>query len=146
MNARHCQVEDELLDALERGFVSTELEEHLAACPGCSELRQVAGALLDDRAQAIMAAPIPSAATMWWRMQVRHRQEAEATARRSLLAGQAVTLAVVIALLISFFGTDIALEARQMITAIRLSTPILMALGTWIIAAPIAGWVALRQK
>ena len=146
MNEERCLCEDELLDALGRGFVGAEMEVHVASCSSCRELRTVAGTLLDDRARAMMEAPVPSAGTMWWRMRVRQRQETEATARRSLLIGQAVTLVVAIALVISFFGTDLALTVRHMVVTIRLSTPLLLALLTWILIAPIAGWVAVRQK
>lgn len=146
MSAERCPREDELLDALGRGFVGAELETHVAACTSCSELRIVAHALLDDRAHAMTEAPVPSAGTMWWRMRVRQRQEAEARARQSLLIGQAVTLTIAFALVIAFFGTDLAVTLRHLIATIRLSTPLLLALATWILLAPIAGWVAIRQK
>jgi hypothetical protein len=32
------------------------------------------------------------------------------------------------------------------IASIKLSTPLLLAVAIWVIAAPIAGWVLLRQK
>ncbi|HKO55414.1 MAG TPA: hypothetical protein VJ276_06010 [Thermoanaerobaculia bacterium] len=142
----NCHREDELLDALGRGFVGPELEAHVASCEACRELRAVAGALLDDRAVAIMEAPVPSAWTMWWRLRARERQEAEARGRRSLLIGQAMTLMVAIALVLSFFGSDLRFELRNLITTVRLSTPLLLALGTWLLLAPIAGWVAIRQR
>lgn len=142
----NCAREQELLDALGRGFVGAELDSHVTACASCSELRLVAGALLDDRAEAMLEAPIPSAGTMWWRMHVRRRQEAQATARRSLLIGQAATLVIALALVASFFGADITFAVKNMISTIRLSTPLLLALATWLLGAPIAGWVALRQK
>ena len=141
-----CQREDELLDALGRGFVGPELTAHVDQCPSCSELRLVAGAVLDDRRQAFTEAPLPSSGTMLWRMKMRHRQEAEATARRSLLIGQAATLAIAITLLVAIFGTNLAGEAAQVIAAIRVSTPLLFTLATWALVAPIAGYVALRQK
>jgi hypothetical protein len=141
-----CPREDELLDALGRAFVGAELESHIASCAWCSELRLVAGALLDDRAEAMIEAPIPSAGTMWWRMRVRQRHEAQATARRSLLIGQAATLLIALTLVISFFGADVAFAVRNVIATIRVSTPLLLALATWVLVAPIAGWVALRQK
>lgn len=149
MNGQVCAREQELLDALGRGFVGAELESHVASCGDCGELRLVAGALLDDRAQAMFEAPVPSAGTMWFRMQLRLRQEATATARRSLLIGQAATLAVAMALLVWFFGTDIAVEAKEMrelVATIRVSTAVLIALATWAILAPLASWVAVRQK
>jgi predicted anti-sigma-YlaC factor YlaD len=146
MSAERCVREDDLLDALERAFIGAELEAHVASCASCSELRLVAGALLDDRAQAMIEAPIPSAGTMWWRMRVRRRHEAQATARRSLLIGQAATLVIALALVVSFFGTDVAFAVKNVIATIRVSTPLLLALATWVLVAPIAGWVALRQK
>jgi hypothetical protein len=141
-----CPREDELLDALERRFVGAELDGHVAACASCSELRLLAGALLDDRAAAMLEAPVPSAGTMWLRMRVRRRHDAEATARRSLLIGQAATLLVALVLVVAFFRVDLAAGVRQLIATIQLSTPLLFALATWVLAAPIAGWVAIRQK
>lgn len=144
-----CPREDELLDALERGYVGPELAAHTASCPTCGELRGVAGALLDERAAAMLEAPIPSAGAMWWRMQLRHRQEAEAAARRSMLIGQAATLAVAIALMISFFGTDLAVVVRQLIAMVRLSAPLLLVIAMWtlaIVGPIVGGWVAVRQR
>lgn len=146
MSAQVCPREDELLGALERGFVGPELEAHAVTCAACGELRLVAGALLDDRGVAVTEAPIPAAGGVWWRMRMRHRREAEATARRSLLIGQAVTLAVAMSLVVVFFGTEITAGFRDAITTIRLSTPLLLVVAAWALIAPIAGWVAIRQK
>ena len=141
-----CPREDELLDSLGRGLVGPELESHVLSCASCSELRLVAGSLLDDRAQAVIEAPVPSAATMLWRIRVRQRHEAQATARRSLLIGQAVTVLIAIALVGALFGTDVAGSVKSLATSIKFSTPLLLGLTAWIVAAPIAGWVAIRQK
>ena len=146
MSAERCQREDELLESLGRNFVGPELESHVAACTSCSELRLVAGALLDDRVQAISEAHVPSSGTMWWRMRVRFRLEMEARARRSLYIGQAATLLVAIALVVSFFGSDVAAEVRQLVATVHISTPLLLIAATWALAVPIAGWVAIRQK
>jgi predicted anti-sigma-YlaC factor YlaD len=146
MNAHRCPREDELLDACGRGFIGAELAAHVEECSSCHEIHLVVGALLDERVQAITEAPVPSAGTMRWRMQIRHQQEAQATARRSLLVGQAMTLAVAIALLVWLFGPDVRVGVREVIASIRLSTPLLVALATWLIFGPIAGYVAIRQK
>lgn len=146
MSAALCPREDELLDALGRGFVAPDLDEHVACCLSCSELRSVAGALLDEHVEAMLKAPVPSAATMWWRIRMRERQEATARARRSLLIGQAATLTIAVALIAAFFGSDLAEGVRHMATTIRLSTPLLLAAATWALVAPIAGWVTIRQK
>ena len=146
MSVNRCEREDELLEALERAFVDPDLAAHVGGCAACAELQLVAGALLDDRRYAVAEAVVPSAGTMWWRMLVRHRYEAEAAARRSLLIGQAVTLVVAMGLIGLFFGTDLIVEVRKIAASIRVSTPLLLALATWILVGPIAGWVAIRQK
>lgn len=144
--ANTCPREDELLDALGAGFIGEELESHIASCAACRELRLVAGALLDESVQAVTEAALPSSGTMLWRMQMRRRQEAQATARRSLLIGQAVTLAAAIALVFTLLGGTLAGEAVNVITSIRLSPPLLLAVAIWLLAAPIAGWMLIRQK
>ena len=145
MSRPPCEREGELLSALGRGFVAAELEAHAADCPACGELRLVAGALLDERVQAIAEAPVPAAGTMWWRMRVRQRQEAAARARRSLLVGQAATLAIALALVVSFFGGEVADGLRHMAATVRLGTPLLVALAAGAVLVPLAGWAALRQ-
>jgi hypothetical protein len=144
-----CRREDELLDALGRGYVGAELHAHVATCDACTELQSVAGALLDERVLATAEATLPSAGTIWWRMQMRHRQETQSMARRSLLVGQAVTLAVALTLAIAIFGSQFADEMREGVTAltsIRLSTPLLLLIATWALIAPIGGYIAIRQK
>lgn len=144
--ANPCPREDELLDALGAGFIGEELESHIATCAACRELRLVAAALLDERVQAVTEAALPSSGTMLWRMQMRRRQEAQSTARRSLLIGQAVTLAAAVVLVFTLLGGTLAGEAMNVIASIRLSTPLLLAVAIWLLAAPIAGWLLLRQK
>ncbi|HET8797891.1 MAG TPA: hypothetical protein VFO89_09390 [Thermoanaerobaculia bacterium] len=147
-----CARENELLDALGRGFVGDELEAHAAGCEACRELRDVAGALLDDRAQTIAEAPVPGAGTMWWRMQLRHRQEAQAVARRSLLIGQAVTLVIAVSAAIAIFGSFFASEVQSAIASLPalasmpLGIPLLLLLAVWALLAPIGGYLAIRQK
>ena len=145
-NANACPREDELLDALGAGFIGQELESHIATCAECGELRLVAGALLDERIQAVTEAALPSSGTMLWRMQMRRRHEAQETARRSLLIGQAVTLAIAVALVFLLLGGDLLGEVVNVIASIKLSKPLLLAVAAWLLAAPVAGWVLLRQK
>jgi predicted anti-sigma-YlaC factor YlaD len=145
-DANVCPREDELLDALGAGFIGEELESHIATCAACGELRLVAGALLDERVQAVTEAALPSSGTMLWRMQMRRRQEAQSAARRSLLIGQAVTLAAAVVLVFTLLGGTLAGEAVNVIASIRLSPPLLLAVAIWLLAAPIAGWMLIRQK
>lgn len=146
MSADRCLREDELLDALARGFVPADLGEHVVDCLLCSELQRVAAAVLDDRVHAMAEAPVPSAATMWWRVQSRERQMAQARARRSLLIGQAATLSVAVALTLALFGSDVVTSVAAMISAIHLSTPLLLVIGTALLLAPVGGWVAITER
>lgn len=144
-----CPREPELLDALGRGFVGPDLETHAAGCPECGETYAVASAFLDDRAAAVAEAPVPASGTMWWRMRIRQRRDAEERARRSLLVGQAATLSIALALVLALFGAEIVSGLRAMAAAVRVSTPLLVALGTLLAAlviAPVAGWLALRER
>jgi hypothetical protein len=141
-----CIRENDLLDALGRGFVGSELSSHVAACESCTELQTVAGALLYDRAQAITTAAIPSAGTMWWRMQLRLRQETESAAQRSLLIGQAATLAVAIVLMFALFGADVAVGVRDAVASIHLTTRLVLFVAVPLVLAPLAGWVAVRTR
>ena len=145
-DAAPCARESELLAALGRGFLDADLLAHLQSCAACRELRLVAGALLEDRASTVAAAPVPGGGTMWWRMQVRHRQEARAAARRALLVGQALTVAVAAALLVTLLGTEVTQGVRQMVTAVRIDYPLLLPLAGLLLAVPIGGWLAVRQK
>jgi hypothetical protein len=141
-----CGREDELLDALGRGLVGGELEAHVEQCAACSDLRLVAGALLGDRTDAMREAAVPSSASMWWRMQMRYRQDVAKATTRSLLIGQALTLALAIGLTALIFGGEVTGAVRHLATSINVSTPILLAIATTIVAAPFAGYVASRSK
>ncbi len=156
MNATQCHRENELLDALGSGYVGAELAMHVAECVSCSELHLVAGALLNEKVQAAAEAPVPASGTMWWRMQLRRRQEAQAAARRTLVVGQAMTLSVAIGLVVAFFGSELMSGVRASFSSMPFSMPsiqftmpsmvLLVVLGSWLLIAPIAGWVAMRQK
>lgn len=150
MSAGTCPREPELLAALGRGFVGPELAAHAAECPGCADLHAVASAVLDDRARAIAEAPVPSSGTMWWRMRLRQRREAEERARRSLWIGQAATLSIAVALVITLFGAEAVAVLRHLATTLRLGNPIVLALAILLAAGavltPVAGWLALRRR
>ena len=145
MSVSTCRFEDELLDAIGRGFVNAELTAHIDGCESCRELHVVAGAVLDDRREAMVEAAVPNSGTMWWRMQVRLRQEAQAAARRALLIGQAATILIAVALTASLFGVEITTGVRDVVANVELSTGMLVVLTASLLLAPIAGWVAVRQ-
>lgn len=124
----NCARENELLDALERGYVGSELTEHVAACESCRELRDVAGALLDDREIAMRDAHVPSAGAMWFRLRLRARQDAEATGRRALVVGQFATVAIALTLVVTFFGSEVRELVRGHTPVVAVVAAMLLAL------------------
>lgn len=141
-----CPREPELTAALARGFVPPEVAAHAAACPACAELHALAAALLDEGREAIAEAPVPAAGTTWWRLRLRHRHDAAARARRTLLVGQAATVAAAIALAVVFFGAELAALGRTAAAGAGLGavvgTPGLIAVAA---AAALAAWAVRRR-
>jgi hypothetical protein len=95
-----CTREDDVLEALTSGrwpeHAAEELHLHVAGCQVCTDLVDVAGALLAERGEIAPDAQIPSSAVMWWRAQMRARQEAARDAARPITIAQmaAVTIAL----------------------------------------------------
>lgn len=146
--SRQCARETDLLDALQAGYVTAELSHHLKACADCRELESVAAALLDDRATNLSEARIPSSGTMWWRMQIRLRGDAETRTRRALVIGQGLTILVALGLIVTLLGDWLLPGITSPFSGISLTTPIvtLVVLAVLaLVAVPVAGWIAVHR-
>jgi hypothetical protein len=75
-----------------------ELRSHAAGCAVCREVAEVAGMLRDDQTAALHDARIPSAAHVWWRSQIRVRQEAVRTVSRPMTVVQGIGAATAVGL------------------------------------------------
>ena len=75
-----CQREQEVLEAVSCGRwpeqCSEELRTHISDCSICKDVLEVAIALHADRNAVHPMAQIPSADLVWWRSELRARQEA----------------------------------------------------------------------
>ena len=84
-----CAAEAEVVVSINEGrwpeAISPDLRRHVLSCADCREVTEVAAALLDDRLGDEPQVEVPSAASVWWRMQMRLRREQwiEATRRVS---------------------------------------------------------------
>ena len=80
MKATECLRENEVLEAVTCGrwpaACPSELRSHVAECVFCSDVLEVALALHQDREAAQQDANLPSAGLVWWRAELRARQEA----------------------------------------------------------------------
>ena len=105
MKTIDCIREDDVLDALtsERwpDRVSDELRHHVSSCQVCADLVAVVRPILGDGDVPVPEPRIPSSAVMWWRAQMRGRQEAAREAARPITVAQAIATVCVVVLLAS---------------------------------------------
>ena len=164
-----CQFEQELLDSVAAhrwpGSADAALRDHVAGCELCTDVAEIAGAFFDDRECARVEAVVPSASAVWWRAQIRAREEAARTATRPLLVVQAIAtiIAAVVAIALApaastwIRGSLAALGAAEvwslprtvdvswMLGAAVYTTLPLLAAGVWVVLAPVVVYLALDE-
>jgi hypothetical protein len=98
-----CAREREVTELLHRGYwpdaCSAELRAHVEACRVCSDLVVVAQAFQDAHKQTLQVPQMESAGAVWWRAQLRRRNEAIQRVGRPILGAQifAVVISVIVA-------------------------------------------------
>ena len=145
-----CERENEILRAIaarqwpER--CDAELRAHAASCTECADLVEVATALTEERDAAVAEAHLPSSGAVWWRAQLRARQDAARLARRviSFVQAAAVAAAVVAAAIIVYVSGG-GVWIAQAIAAVHWPLPVLLALATPLILAPVAVYFAVTR-
>ncbi|MDR3737430.1 MAG: hypothetical protein P4L40_00280 [Terracidiphilus sp.] len=99
-----CAREKEVTQLLELGqwpqASPEELRKHAAGCRVCGERVLVTESLRAARATAMAEAQLPSAGALWWRAQLRRRNEALARVTRPMLGAQIFALAVAALLMV----------------------------------------------
>jgi hypothetical protein len=114
-----CPRETDVLELVAIGQwparADAELRAHVAACASCADMAAVAAAVVDARDAGAARVRVPDASLVWFRAQLRAREEAARRAARPLwLAQVAAVAAVVIALalwsggLTDWFTTGVA--------------------------------------
>ena len=102
MKRIECVREFDVLEAVASGRWAAgafpAIEAHLVECPICADLATVVAALAPDRDERRLETRVPPAAHVWWRAQVRARQEAAAAASRPITIAQGVAAASAIGL------------------------------------------------
>jgi hypothetical protein len=146
---RHCPREQEVLDAIDT-HLGDALSAHVASCDPCTDLVNVAHAILDDVNIMANAAPIPSSGGVWWRIERRAREEAERKALHTVSVVQVSTVGVVAMLAIVLLGglatirgwiTDLAIPMQLA----SWSAPVLLGLATLVILTPVAIYFAVSE-
>jgi hypothetical protein len=92
-----CLREQDVLDAVASGRwprrSEPELRAHVAACPICQDVSAVFAAISTERDHAWETVSVPAASVVWWRAQIRAREEATRTVERPIAVIQAVAVA-----------------------------------------------------
>jgi hypothetical protein len=102
-----CTREKEVADLLHRGHwpqaCPRELRAHVDACRSCSDLVLVTETFHSAKALTLAKPQLPSGGALWWRAQLRRRNQAIERINKPILGAQifafAMTLFVVIAVL-----------------------------------------------
>ena len=168
-----CCREQDVLDALMSGRwpdrADEDLRVHVATCGICADVLEVAGAVLalvNDRNDEPGDMRIPSSAVMWWRAQMRARQEAAREAARPITVAQVIASAAAIALTVialvalspwfagllrgwvsgvrGVVASDLAIQAPSALLAQGWMIPALM-IGVWLVLAPVAIYFAVAD-
>jgi hypothetical protein len=118
-------------------------------CPECGPLVALADQIRREFAHTQQHARVPTPEIVWWRAQMRAREEAARTAARPIFFTQALAVAALIGLLVSVVGR-FTLPAMswamfpEMPSALPI-LPIAIAAGCWLIIAPAALYLAFSR-
>jgi len=155
-----CPRESDVLDALSSQRwphrVEGELVDHVAGCEICKDVLVVAAAMRQDRDTAWQEASLPSSGQVWWRAEMRVRQEAIREASRPITV--AYSVAALAAFLVIAAAAWLAWPAaHELLTAAAsvklpeslaspLTLPLLVALGAILVVAPVALYLVLSDE
>ena len=148
-----CTREPEVLEAVTTGYWPEDgaLRSHVTACRTCSDAVTLLQTLASERDRLIDQALVPSAGLMWWRAQIRVRQEAARTVAQPIAFAQGLAVAVGLGIAFAVAGLaspwvrDRAAWLMDYARAIEMSaqvtglTSVFQGSTMWIIAA-IAAW------
>jgi hypothetical protein len=136
-----------------------ELQRHLAECRWCEDAAEVAAALGDEQGIAWHDADIPQADVVWLRAQLHARAEAARVASRPITIVQALGIACAAGAAAGLVGTTawwlqswvawlssaatvVASAPSTFEMAGLLARGIFLALGVWLVLAPVAVYLA----
>ena len=118
-------------------------------CPECGPLVALADQIRREFAHTQQHAHVPTPEIVWWRAQMRAREEAARTAARPIFFTQALAVAALIGLLVSVVGRltlpVMSWAGFPELPAALPILPIAIAVGCWLIVAPAALYFAFSR-
>lgn len=148
-----CAREPEVIEAVTTGCWPEDgaLRSHVTACRTCSDVVTLLQRLASERDRLIEQAHLPAAGLVWWRAQIRARQEAARTVTQPIAFAQGLAVAVGLGIAFAVAGLASpwvreraewvmdyvrAIETSAQVTGL---TSVFQGSTMWIIAA-IAAW------
>jgi hypothetical protein len=118
-------------------------------CHCCGPLVAIERMLREEFEQTAQHARIPTPEIVWWRAQMRAREDATRAAARPIVFTQALAVAAVVGLLISLAGR-LTLPAFSWASATLPADfpllPIALAAACWLVLAPLAVYFAFARE
>ena len=103
-----CPFESEVLELSVAGLwparASESIRTHVESCAVCRDLALVSVAIADAHSDTHAVPALPSAGTVWWRAQIRARQDAVREVARPITIAQAIGFAACIGFVVAVFG------------------------------------------
>lgn len=164
-----CDREEDVLDALSAGRwpdrCDEELRDHVSACGICRDLVDVATALKSDQDAAWREVRVPSGGVVWWRAQLRAREDASRAAGRPVAFIQGVAASVAVWLAIALFRAvpaeyvtewrvwlrglfPDAVPSMSGLSTLTAALPLVVfvIVGAWLVLTPIAIYLAVEDE
>jgi len=98
MTLRSCPHEKEVLALIGLGqwpqASTAQLRAHVAGCSACSDQALVTQTFLAARSRAVAAVKLPPPGALWWRAQLRRRNDAVERVARPIVGAQIFALSV----------------------------------------------------
>jgi hypothetical protein len=158
VTAIDCPRESDVLDALTSARwphrVNRELAEHVEMCAICTDLVAVAAAMRDDHEVAWQQANIPSSGRVWWRAEMRARQESIREASRPIAIAQGVAALLGLGLIAmagrlawpSIYDRVASFVTQPTTLGSPLALPLMVALALLLVIAPLAVYLVLSDE
>jgi hypothetical protein len=146
------------------GLANEELRQHADGCESCREMVTVVSALRGERDRLRRTTTVQSAGLVWWRAQLRQRQQAalKATAPVTAVHAAAIVAAAVLAVVLAtsvapFVGmpplAGFMLSSTSFVEASRSLTTefpllpygVMLGATAWLILGPVALYFAFRR-
>jgi len=119
-----------------------ELRAHVAACADCADVVEVASELSVEHAEAMRDAHVPASGAVWWRAQLRVRQDAVRTARRAMYLIQAAVVVAALGIVAAIGGFA---WVPGVLANVQWNVPLIVALAAPLALAPVAVYFAVTE-